>query len=108
MPKRYQFRVHRHPTTNKFISRDASYTQAQRKNNARSINHPLHFCLTLMSFGLWGIIWWRLILTSKGEKSFISALDDDYWSYLIEREQPPAALYPLQVGRKKNDIIFEA
>ncbi|MFC3185878.1 hypothetical protein ACFOD0_03105 [Shewanella intestini] len=62
------------------------------------INHPLHFCLTLFTLSLWAIVWWWLILKARGKGNFITALDDDYWSYLIEREQPPAALYQLKVG----------
>ncbi|QIR13716.1 hypothetical protein [Shewanella aestuarii] len=99
MAKHYQFRVHRHPT----IKLTLSHTVLPKP-----INHPLHFCLTLCSFGLWGIVWWRLILLSRGESGFISALDDDYWSYLIEREQPPAALYRINIGKVNNHARFDA
>jgi hypothetical protein len=114
MTKQYQFRVHRHPTINDaatHTTRINNYLTDVGSNNAktqREINHPLHFCLTLMTFGLWGVIWWRLILTARGEAGFISALDDDYWSYLIEREQPPAALYQVHIGQKSTETVFEA
>ncbi|EHC07882.1 hypothetical protein Sbal625DRAFT_0214 [Shewanella baltica OS625] len=73
------------------------------------INHRLHFILTLLSFGLWGLVWWWLILKAKGKSDFIfSGFDDDYWSYLIEREQPPAALYRQQIALNKVTEYFDA
>ncbi|NKF50758.1 hypothetical protein G3R49_09265 [Shewanella sp. WXL01] len=93
--KRYRFRVRRLPHG------------AAASNLPSSINHPLHFCLTICTFGFWGIVWWHLILKSRGEHNFITALDDDYWSYLIEREQPPAALYQLRVNPRAQGK-FEA
>lgn len=73
------------------------------------INHRLHFILTLLSFGLWGLVWWWLILKAKGKSDFIfSGFDDDYWSYLIEREQPPAALYRQQIAPNKVTEYFDA
>ena len=114
MTKQYQFRVHRHPTincssTHNTCINDTLNDPVSNKSQAeQSINHPLHFCLTLLTFGLWDIIWWRLILNDRGEAGFISALDDDYWSYLIEREQPPAALYQVHIGQKSTETVFEA
>ncbi len=65
------------------------------------IRHGLHFILTLATFGLWGVVWWWLILKYQGKKNqWLSGFDDDYWSYLMEREQPPAALYPLKFDAK--------
>ncbi|MCH1929660.1 hypothetical protein L9G16_05650 [Shewanella sp. A25] len=73
------------------------------------INHSLHFVLTLLTFGLWGIIWWRLILKSQGDnESLFSGFDDDYWSYLIEREQPPASLYPQRFAPSADSVYFDA
>ncbi|MGL5048095.1 MAG: hypothetical protein ACRC6S_11225 [Shewanella sp.] len=73
------------------------------------INHCLHFVLTLLSFGLWGVVWWWLILKANGKSSFIfSGFDDDYWSYLIEREQPPAALYRQHIAPNKITEHFDA
>ena len=73
------------------------------------INHRLHFVFTLLSFGLWGLVWWWLILKAKGKSDFIfSGFDDDYWSYLIEREQPPAALYRQQIAPVMVTVYFDA
>ncbi|QSX36404.1 hypothetical protein [Shewanella sedimentimangrovi] len=41
-------------------------------------------------------MWWYLIVRAEG-RSWLSGFDDDYWSYLLEREMPPAALHPLQI-----------
>lgn len=73
------------------------------------INHRLHFILTLLSFGLWGLVWWWLVLKANGKSDFIfSGFDDDYWSYLIEREQPPASLYRQQIAPKKVTEYFDS
>ncbi|MGI2257929.1 hypothetical protein ACRRUX_01105 [Shewanella sp. GXUN23E] len=61
-------------------------------------NPLLHFVLTLVTLGLWAPIWWYLIQRAqKRSFSLFHIFDHDYWSYLIEREQPPASLYPLKV-----------
>nr|WP_076540868.1 hypothetical protein [Shewanella sp. UCD-KL21] len=74
-----------------------------------SINHLFHFILTIATFGSWGIVWWWLILKSRGKQdNFLAGFDDDYWSYLIERERPPAALYSLKIGDVNNESVFEA
>ncbi|MCL1065947.1 hypothetical protein L2735_03880 [Shewanella olleyana] len=79
------------------------------QDQQHAINHVLHFTLTLFSFGLWAMVWWWLILKSRGEQNNpFAGFDDDYWSYLIERERPPAALYPTKVGKDKEECIFEA
>lgn len=73
------------------------------------IHHRWHFVLTLLSFGVWGIVWWRLILKSQGkEKAFFHGFDDAYWSHLIEREQPPAALHKLQIDDERHSVNFDA
>lgn len=73
------------------------------------IHHGWHFILTLLTFGLWGLVWWWLILKANGKSgSFFSGFDDDYWSYLIEREQPPAALYRQQIASQGNTAHFDA
>lgn len=75
----------------------------------QQIHHGLHFILTLLTFGLWGLVWWWLILKSQGgSESLFSGFDDDYWSYLIEREQPPAAFYRQQIASTANTGYFEA
>lgn len=107
MRKNYQFYLRRHPTINSQPSSIKS-VQNPMEDELIYINHPLHFCLTIVTFSLWGIVWWRLILMSRGEKSFFSGLDDDYWSYLIERERPPAALYELKIGEAEHQQVFEA
>nr|WP_228289753.1 hypothetical protein [Shewanella cyperi] len=58
--------------------------------------HPLHFLLTLLTLGAWAPVWWYLIVRAEG-RSWLSGFDDDYWSYLMEREMPPAALHPLHI-----------
>ncbi|MEL4281068.1 MULTISPECIES: DUF4234 domain-containing protein [Shewanella] len=73
------------------------------------INHGMHFVLTLITFGLWGLVWWYLILKSQGDnQSLFSGFDDDYWSYLIECEQPPASLYRQRFAASVNSVQFEA
>ncbi|ABI37843.1 conserved hypothetical protein [Shewanella sp. MR-4] len=73
------------------------------------INHAMHFMLTLITFGLWGLVWWYLILKSQGDnQSLFSGFDDDYWSYLIECEQPPASLYRQRFAASANSVQFEA
>ncbi|VEE61303.1 Uncharacterised protein [Shewanella putrefaciens] len=73
------------------------------------INHAMHFMLTLITFGLWGLVWWYLLLKSQGDnQSLFSGFDDDYWSYLIECEQPPASLYRQRFSASANSVQFEA
>ena len=73
------------------------------------LNHHWHFLLTLVTFGLWGLIWWRIILRSQGKQGqFFHGFDDAYWSHLIEREQPPAALHTLEFDKPKPSYRFEA
>ncbi|MCE9677738.1 hypothetical protein LZP69_00850 [Shewanella sp. AS1] len=73
------------------------------------VHHLWHFLLTLLTFGLWGIVWWRIILRSEGEAgSLFHDFDDAYWSHLIERERPPAALYHLQFDVEQPSSLFEA
>ncbi|MCC4831687.1 hypothetical protein Q4601_15175 [Shewanella sp. 1_MG-2023] len=111
---KYQFRVYRyfaHPNRISYAINEqlqASYLAAT-PNSQPVINHVLHFTLTLMTFGLWAIVWWWLILKARGEQdNLFAGFDDDYWSYLIERERPPAALYPIKVGKERVECIFEA
>lgn len=73
------------------------------------IEHHWHFLLTLVTFGLWGLVWWRIILRSQGKQGqFFHGFDDAYWSHLIEREQPPAALHTLEFDKPKASYQFEA
>ncbi len=74
-----------------------------------NVHHYWHFILTLLTLGLWGIVWCYLISRARGEKSpFFEGFDDAYWSHLIEREQPPAALYAMHFESRAPSSIFEA
>ncbi|ABO22614.1 DUF4234 domain-containing protein [Shewanella loihica] len=74
-----------------------------------AVNHLLHFLLTLVTLGLWGLVWWHLILKSQGKaERLFHGFDDAYWSHLIEREQPPAALHTFRVDAKQESAYFEA
>ncbi|QYJ88107.1 DUF4234 domain-containing protein [Shewanella mesophila] len=73
------------------------------------IEHHWHFLLTLVTFGVWGLVWWQIILRSQGKQGqFFHGFDDAYWSHLIEREQPPAALHTLEFDKPKPSYQFEA
>lgn len=91
-------------------NRDASaQSMKQEPKQRQGVNHTLHFFLTLMTFGLWGAVWWWLILKSQGKKNqWLSGFDEDYWSYLIERDQPPASLYPIRFNQDGSRTNFEA
>ncbi|QYK08462.1 DUF4234 domain-containing protein [Shewanella mangrovisoli] len=85
------------------------FLQAYDVQKDLQINHGMHFVLTLITFGLWGLVWWYLILKSQGDnQSLFSGFDDDYWSYLIECEQPPASLYRQRFAASVNSVQFEA
>lgn len=74
-----------------------------------AVSHMLHFLLTLATFGLWGLVWWYLILKAQGKaEQLFHGFDDAYWSHLIEREQPPAALHTFRVDAKQESVYFEA
>ncbi|OBT08404.1 hypothetical protein A9267_11985 [Shewanella sp. UCD-FRSSP16_17] len=111
---KYQFRVYRyikHPSRINRVKNPCHSVYPTTVNGAAqpNINHPLHFLLTLATLGLWAMVWWWLILKSRGKESnWLAGFDDDYWSYLIERECPPAALYPVKIGNKETTFIFEA
>ncbi|TRY13051.1 hypothetical protein [Shewanella hanedai] len=69
----------------------------------------LHFMLTILTFGAWGLVWWWLILKSEGKtEQLFRGFDDAYWSYLIEREQPPAALHKMKIGERDCKGHFDA
>ncbi|MCL2913584.1 hypothetical protein L2725_07250 [Shewanella corallii] len=76
----------------------------------RKPNPLLHFTLTMLTFGLWGIVWCYLLQRAEGKSfSLFDNFDHDYWSYLIEREQPPASLYSMQYGKRKaSSDTFDA
>ncbi|MCL1145700.1 hypothetical protein AB4298_09780 [Shewanella sp. 10N.261.52.F9] len=75
--------------------------------NTQEIKHAWHFVLTLLTLGLWGIVWWWLILRAEG-KAIFSGFDDAYWSYLMETEQPPAALYKMHFSKNNKKSKFDA
>lgn len=94
---KHQFRVHRN-----FANQGANKDGVER-------HKWLHFVLTIMTFGLWGLVWWWLILKSEGKADqLFRGFDDAYWSYLIEREQPPAALHKMKIGEDGNKGYFDA
>ncbi|MBL4912433.1 hypothetical protein JMA39_04680 [Shewanella schlegeliana] len=84
-----------------------STTQPQRVVRSENIRHGLHFALTLLTFGVWGLVWWWLILRAENKQIF-SGFDDAYWSYLIERDQPPAALHRMHFSKNNKSSKFEA
>ncbi|MGS0680228.1 hypothetical protein ACVBIL_03595 [Shewanella sp. 125m-7] len=81
--------------------------QPQAVVRTQEIRHAWHFALTLLTLGLWGLVWWWLILRAEG-KAIFSGFDDAYWSYLIEREQPPAALYKMRFSKNNKNSKFDA
>ena len=81
----------------------------QQLKTFKPINHPRHFLTTILTFGAWGLVWWWLILRAEGKhKQFFRGFDDAYWSYLIEREQPPAALHKMQFTDNEKISKFDA
>ncbi|WP_408005170.1 hypothetical protein [Shewanella violacea] len=69
----------------------------------------IHFVLTLITFGAWGLVWWWLILKSEGKADqLFRGFDDAYWSYLIEREQPPASLHKIKIDQEAKTGYFDA
>ena len=69
----------------------------------------IHFVLTLITFGAWGLVWWWLILKSEGKTDqLFRGFDDAYWSYLIEREQPPASLHKIKIDEEAKTGYFDA
>ncbi|GIU07160.1 MULTISPECIES: hypothetical protein [unclassified Shewanella] len=85
----------------------ASTSQSQRRLQAQPVKHGWHFVLTLLTLGLWGIVWWWLTLRAEGKPLF-SGFDDAYWSYLMERDQPPAALHPMHFSKNNKNSKFDA
>lgn len=72
-------------------------------------NKMIHFVLTIVTFGIWGLVWWWLILKSEGKtEQLFRGFDDAYWSYLIEREQPPASLHKMDLDSESNHGSFDA
>ncbi|WP_322619490.1 hypothetical protein [Shewanella sp. YLB-07] len=72
-------------------------------------NKLIHFVLTLVTFGAWGLVWWWLILKSEGKTDqLFRGFDDAYWSYLITREQPPASLHKMKVDQEVETGYFDA
>ncbi|QSX34298.1 hypothetical protein JYB87_03330 [Shewanella avicenniae] len=55
----------------------------------------LHFVLTTLTFGLWAPVWWWFVFREEIKTSgWFHLFDNDYWDYIVERDEPPAALYP--------------
>ncbi|MGL4516078.1 MAG: hypothetical protein ACRCUH_05190 [Shewanella sp.] len=73
------------------------------------IHHGVHLTLTLITMGLWAGVWCWVVLSAYGEApSLFSHFEDDYWRYLIEREQPPASLYSECLQLNYGADYFEA
>ncbi|ACA85160.1 DUF4234 domain-containing protein [Shewanella woodyi] len=95
-------------THHKFRVRRLSASKAVSQEPAEQ-HKLIHFLLTLVTFGLWGLVWWWLILKSEGKADqLFRGFDDAYWSYLIEREQPPAALHKMKVDAELKRGYFDA
>lgn len=43
----------------------------------KEINHAFHFFLTLISFGIWSVVWICLIVSLSRKKDILVALDED-------------------------------
>ncbi|WP_394205183.1 hypothetical protein [Shewanella waksmanii] len=73
------------------------------EQDCNEVHHLWHFVITLATCGVWALVWWHLVLRAQGRKGQIfHGFDDAYWSYLIEREQPPAALHRQQFDRQSQ------
>lgn len=86
----------------------SSLTSVSRGARHHFAVHLLHFVLTMFTLGLWGPVWWwyanRLAVKTEG---FFHRFDNDYWDYIVERDEPPAALYPIRFDRA-DEIHFDA
>lgn len=49
----------------------------------KPVNHILHLILTLVTVGLWGIVWLILVLTGGEKREMITV--DDYGNVLIQK-----------------------
>ncbi|WP_166926436.1 DUF4234 domain-containing protein [Flavobacterium poyangense] len=43
----------------------------------KEINHPLHLFLTIITLGLWSLIWLYFIISFSKKKDILVALDED-------------------------------
>ncbi|MGL4475810.1 MAG: hypothetical protein ACRCT7_15340 [Shewanella sp.] len=69
----------------------------------------VHFVLTIITLGLWGLVWWILVLKAEGRQFHLfSAFDEAYWQHLILREQPPSSLHPQQFDANSAKSEFSA
>lgn len=108
----HKYRVHRNLPSQS----EGSDSHERIANNASLEHRPdvegnkvVHFALTILTFGLWGLVWWWLILKSEGKtEQLFRGFDDAYWSYLIEREQPPAALHKMKFNKEESKGFFDA
>lgn len=115
----HKYRVHRNLSgksinnSHERIVNNSHERVVYRSHQARSSGHErskvIHFALTILTFGLWGLVWWWLILKSEGRtEQLFRGFDDAYWSYLIEREQPPAALHKMEFDNDGSKGFFDA
>ncbi|RTR34968.1 DUF4234 domain-containing protein [Shewanella atlantica] len=107
----HKYRVHRNlsgKSINNSHERVVNCSYATRSPSYER-NKVVHFALTILTFGLWGLVWWWLILKSEGKtEQLFRGFDDAYWSYLIEREQPPAALHKMKFDKEESKGSFDA
>ncbi|MCL1074321.1 hypothetical protein [Shewanella dokdonensis] len=79
-----------------------------RRSKNRILIHLLHFVLTMLTLGLWGPLWWLYAnRCSVQEEGFFHRFDNDYWDYIVERDEPPAALHPIRFDLV-DEIRFDA
>ncbi|WP_299796136.1 hypothetical protein [uncultured Shewanella sp.] len=108
----HKYRVHRNLSAKSGVSvRHGRQSNSVKPAHSSDIegHKVVHFVLTLLTFGLWGLVWWWLILKSEGKtEQLFRGFDDAYWSYLIEREQPPAALHKMKFDDESRKGYFDA
>lgn len=72
------------------------------------VTNLLHFVLTAATFGLWAPVWWYCVFRDEIKTSgWFQLFDNDYWDYIVERDEPPAALYPTRFDLA-DEVRFEA
>ncbi|WP_052074668.1 hypothetical protein [Shewanella mangrovi] len=82
--------------------------ESSQADNQLFWTNILHFVLTTVTVGLWAPIWWWSINREEIKKSgLFHQFDNDYWDYIVERDEPPAALYPLRFDLA-DEIRFDA
>lgn len=79
-----------------------------KANQRLLIINLLHFVLTAATLGLWAPVWWWCINREEIKQSGVfHKFDNDYWDYLVERDEPPASLYPTRFDLA-HEVRFDA